>query len=246
MKKELNSFQLKCICIGLMIVGVCLQQAVYILNKDVLATEGQLSAVFTMIYNAGTMIYLAALPVASYLLIEAARKTSDRKRLFKRLLIAALIVEIPMDIATFGISDWKSWGLNQNYFFTLCISLVVLVVINSLGKKLKAGSMMHTLSTLLVYLLGAGLATLARAEMGSIGVLMAVILYLFYNNKMYSFLAAALLYLMFIRQFFPAFGVLFTWFYNGEQGKSDKVTRGVFYFAFPVVYFVLGIAAQLM
>ena len=246
MKKELNSFQLKCICIVLMIVGVCLQQAVYILNKDVLTAGGQLSGVFTLVYNAGYMLYLAAFPLASFLLIEAARKTSDRKRLFKRLLITALIVEIPMDIATFGISEWKSWGLNQNYFFTMCIALGVVMVINALGKKFKAGSMSQTLSTLFVYLLGAGLTILARTEMGSIGVLMVVILYLFYTNKMYSFLGVALLYLMFVKQFFPAFAVLFTWFYNGEQGRSDKVTRSVFYFAFPVVYVVLGIAAQML
>ena len=116
---------------------------------------------------------------------------------------------------------------------------------DALGKKFKAGSMNQTLSTLLVYLLGAGLAILARTEMGSIGVLMVVILYLFYTNKMYSFLGVALLYLMFIRQFFPAFAVLLTWFYNGEQGKNSKITRSVFYFAFPVVYFVLGLAAQM-
>ena len=246
MKKQLNSFQLKCICISLMIIGVCLQQVVYILNRDVIAAEGQLSAVFTLIYNTGYLIYLAAFPVASFLLVEAVRKTSDRKCLFKRLLVAAMMVEIPMDIATFGISKWKSWGLNQNYFFTMCIALGMLMAVDAIGKMFKTGSMGHTLATLLVYLSGAFVAILARTELSSIGVLMIVIIYLFRANKMFSFFAVALLYLMLIQQFFPAFAVLLTWFYNGEQGKNDKVTRGIFYFAFPVVYVVLGIVAQLL
>ena len=241
MKKELNSFQLKCICIGLMIVGVCLQQAVFMF-----ITEEQLPDGLALVYNFGYLLYLAAFPLASFLLTEAARKTSDRKRLLKRLLAAALIVEIPMDIATFGVSGWKNWGLNQNFFFTMCIGLAVLMAVDVLGKKFKAGSMGYTLSTLGIYLAGAILAVFAKTELGSIGMLMIVTVYLFYGNKMFSFLSMAVLYIMFVRQFFPAFSVLLTWFYNGEQGKNGKVSRGVFYFAFPVVYVVLGIAAQMM
>lgn len=251
MKKELNSFHLKCICIGLMIVGIYLQQLIYTLNEETILAGEQLSAGLTLTYNMGYLIYLAAFPLAAFLLVEAAKKTSDRKKLLLRLLVTALIVELPMDMATFGIFEWKNWGLNQNYFFTLCISLGVLMAVDAIGKKLTVGSMGNTISTLGVYLLGAFLSILLRTEQSSIGVLMVITLYLFYGNKMFSLVSVAALYLLFVRgttglEFVPAISILLTWLYNGEQGKTGKVARAVFYFAFPVAYCVLGILAKVL
>ena len=251
MKKELNSFHLKCICIGLMIVGIYLQQLIYTLNEETILAGEQLSAGLTLTYNMGYLIYLAAFPLAAFLLVEAAKKTSDRKKLLLRLFVTALIVEVPMDMATFGISEWKNWGLNQNYFFTLCIALGVLMAVDAIGKKLAVGSMGNTISTLGVYLLGAFLSILLRTEQSSIGVLMVITLYLFYGNKMFSLVSVAALYLLFVRgttglEFVPAISILLTWFYNGEQGKTGKVARAVFYLAFPVAYCVLGILAKVL
>jgi len=251
MKKSLTLFHLKCICIGLMIVGVYMQQLVYSLNEDVILAGEQLSAGLTLTYNIGYLIYLSAFPLAAFLLVEAAKKTSDRKKLLVRLLVSALIVEIPMDIATFGLSEWKNWGLNQNYFFTLCIGLGILMAVDAIGKKVAVGTMGNTISTLGVYLLGAFLSILARTEQSSIGVLMVVTLYLFYGNNMFSLVSVAALYLLFVRrttglEFVPALSVLFTWLYHGEQGKTGKLTRYLFYFAFPVAYCILGVVAKLL
>lgn len=251
MKKILNSFHLKCICIGFMILGVYMQQLIYTLNEEIILEGEQLSAGLTLTYNIGYLIYLAAFPLAAFLLVEAARNTGDRKKLLLRLLITGLIVEIPMDIATFGLSEWKSWGLNQNYFFTLCIALGVLMAVDAIGKKLAVGTMGNTVSTLGVYLLGAFLSILARTEQSSIGVLMVITLYLFYGNKMFSLISVAALYLFFVRrttglEFVPALSLLLTWLYNGEQGKRGKAVRFAGYFAFPVAYCVLGVLAKML
>ena len=226
-----------------------MQQLVYSLNEAVIVAGGQLSAGLTIIYNFGYLIYLSAFPLAAFLLVEAAKKTADRKKLLLRLFLTALLVEIPMDIATFGISEWKSWGLNQNYFFTLCIALGVLMAVDTIGEKLAVGTMGNTNSTLGVYLLGACLSILARTEQSSIGVLMVVTLYLFYSNRMFSLVSVAALYLLFVRkttglEFLPALSLLFTWLYHGEQGKTGRLTRALFYFAFPVAYCVLGILVK--
>lgn len=223
MKKGLNAFQLKCICIGMMIAGVYLHR----------------------------LIYLAAFPLAAFLLVVAYKQTLNRKHLLKRLLLSALLVEIPMDIATFGVSEWKNWGLNQNYFFTLSIALGVIMAVDSLGKKYAAGTMSNTLTTLGVYLLGALAAILGRTEQSSIGVLLAVTLYLFYGNKILSLVSVLSLYILFMNrttglEYVPALSVLFTWLYNGEQGKNGKAVRVVCYFAFPVAYCVLGILEKVL
>ncbi|MBR6642903.1 MAG: hypothetical protein IKL28_04480 [Lachnospiraceae bacterium] len=230
MKNMINSFHLKCICIGMMIVGVYMQQ---------------------WTYNPGYLMYLAAFPIAAFLLVEAVRKTSDRKKLMKRLLLAALVVEIPMDIATFGLKEWTKWGLNQNYFFTLYIGFGVLVVVEALNKKYQPGTMANTLSTLAVYLASVFLSVFCRTEQGSAGVLMVVTFSLFYGNKVFSFLSAAVLYVLFLPkitglEFLPALSVLLLWLYNGKPGKANKITRLVFYLAYPVAYCVLRMVAPFL
>lgn len=251
MKKIFNSFQLKCITVAMMIGGILLQQGIYLLNKETILDGGVLSGTQNLLYNIGYVVYLAAFPVAAFLLVEAVKKTSDRKKLALRLLITALVVEIPMDAATFGFGEWKNWGLNQNYFFTMLIGLGVIIAVEALAKRYAAGSMSNNLLTLGIYLLAAFVAILLRAEQGSVGVLTIICLYLFYGNKLFSLVSVAALYLLFMGkanglEYIPALSILFVWMYNGEQGKANRITRAVFYFTFPVVYCVLGIAAGLM
>ena len=92
MKKELNSFHLKCICIGLMILGIYMQQLIYSLHEEAILAGEQLPKALTLTYNMGYLIYLSAFPLAAFLLVEAAKKTADRKKLLLRLLATALIV----------------------------------------------------------------------------------------------------------------------------------------------------------
>ncbi len=251
MKKNLNSFQLKCITIVMMIVGIYLQQVIYLLNEELIAAGGTLSQAQRLLYNAGYVLYLAAFPLASFLLVEAARKTSDRKKLLLRLGITALVVEIPMDIATFGLNEWKSWGLNQNFFFTMVVGLCVIMAVDALAKRFAPGTFGNNLATLGVYLLAALVAILLRSEQGSVGVLTIICLQLFYGNRMFSLVAVAALYLLFMGEtggltYLPPLSILLVWMYNGEQGKTGKLLRTVFYMAFPVAYVLLGILAQII
>lgn len=251
MKKILNSFQLKCITVAFMIVGIYLQQIIFLLNKELISDGGTLSKSQTLLYNAGYVLYLAAFPLAAFLLVEAAKKTSDRKKLLLRLLITALVVEIPMDFATFGLSEWKSWGLNQNFFFTLVIGLCVLMAVDALAKKFAPGTLGNNLATLGVYLLAALAAILLKSEQGSVGVLTIICLYLFYGNRMFSLVSVAALYLLFMGgaggvAYLPPLSILLVWMYNGEQGKASRLTRIVFYAAFPIAYVILGVVAMMM
>lgn len=251
MKKGLNSFQLKCIALGMMICGIYVQQIVYKLNEELFAAGGDIPYSVSVPYYLGYLFYMAAFPLTAFLLVEAAKKTSDRKKLLLRLLLAAVIVEIPMDIAIYGLTMWKNWGYNQNYFFTLAIGLGVIMAVDALTKKYASGTMANNLLTLAVYLVAAFVAILARTEQSSIGVLMIVTLYLFYGNKMFSLVSVAALYLLFVKSssgldYLPALSVLLIWAYNGEQGKANKLTRLVFYGAFPVAYCVLGVIARFL
>lgn len=251
MKKGLNSFQLKCISMALMIGGFYLQQLMYLINEDLILGGGTMSQAHLLLYNIGYVIYLAAFPLVAFLLVEAAKKTSNRKKLLLRLLVMAVVTEILMDIANYGLAGWKNWGSEQNYFFTMVLGLCVIMAVEALSQKYAAGTMKNNLLTLVVYLAAALVAILARTEQGSVGVLTMITLYLFYGNKMFSLISVAALYLLFMGSsswmvYLPALSVLLIWIYNGEQGKANKVTRMVFYLAFPVAYCVLGVIARFL
>lgn len=223
MKNGINSFQLKLVTVLLMIVGITLQM---------------------LQYSIGYVIYLAGFPLASFLLVEAEKKTSDKKKLLLRLLLTAVLVEIPMDIVTFGLQDITKWGLNQNYYFTLCIGLATILAVERLSGKFEAGTMKNNLITLLVYLAAAFVAIFLRTEQSSIGVLLIVTMYLFYGNKLFMAVSTIALYMLFSKgiaglEYVPALGTLLIFAYHGEQGKANKITRAVFYLAFPVAYCVL-------
>jgi len=248
MKKGLNSFQLKCICISLMIVGMAMQTACSLYE---LAHPGQLPGGLYTLFYLGQVLYLAAFPLSAFLLVEAFRHTSDRKKLLLRLLVAAFLVELPMDMA-YNVRQVIWWGRNQNYFFTLVIGLLVLMAVENVIKKNGQGTLKSNLLTLLIYLAATMAAILLRTEQSSVGVLTIIALYLFYGSRMFSFVTVAVIYLFFTGstgrnvglEYLPVLGLLFLWLYNGEQGKATKGTRAVFYFAFPVAYCLMRSVAH--
>lgn len=251
MKKGINSFQLKCIAVGLMILGISMQMCCMAWVSAAPTEQTQLRNV---LFYIGQVVYLAAFPVSAFLLVEAFKHTSDKKKLLLRLLLAGVAVEIPMDIASYGLTQYKLWGQNQNYFFTLFLGALVLCAVEKIIAANGQGTMKTNLLTLLVYLAAAMAAILLRTEQSSVGVLIVIALYLFYGNKMFSFVTVAVIYVFFTRstgqnaglEYFPVLSMLFVWAYNGEKGKADKVTRRLFYFSFPVVYCIAGIILQLI
>ena len=248
MKKGINSFQLKCICIGLMITGMAMQTACSLYE---MLYPGHLSNGIYTVFYLGQVLYLAAFPLSAFLLVEAFKHTSDRKKLLLRLLGTALLVEIPMDLA-YNIKQVIWWGRNQNYFFTLTIGLLVLWSVETTMKKYGQGTLKTNLLTLLVYLAATATAILLRTEQSSVGVLTIVALYLFYGNRMFSFITVAAIYLFFTGstgrnvglEYLPVLSMLLLWMYNGEQGRATRVTRMVFYFAFPFAYCLMRSVAH--
>lgn len=251
MKKGINSFQLKCIAVILMILGMSIQ---FCCLGQVIVSPDRQTEQLNMLFYIGQVVYLAAFPVSAFLLVEAYKHTSDKKKLLLRLFLAGILVEIPMDIASYGLAQYKSWGQNQNYFFTLLLGGLVLCAVEKITTKNGQGTMKTNLLTLLVYLVAAMAAIFMRTEQSSVGILTIIALYLFYGNKTFSFVTVAVLYVFFTKstgqniglEYFPVLGLLFVWAYNGEQGKANNVTRAFTYFAFPAAYCAGGILLQLL
>ena len=50
----------------------------------------------TLLYNLGYFLYLGAFPIAAFLLVEGAKKTSNQTGFLRRLFFAGIVVELPI------------------------------------------------------------------------------------------------------------------------------------------------------
>lgn len=247
-KLSLNSFHLKCICLSMMIIGEVVRQLMYqfTVGSGITPLPWQ-----TLLYNLGYFLYLGAFPIAAFLLVEGAKKTSNQTSFLRRLFFAGIIVELPMDIAIHGFEDFDYLGYQQNYFFTLFLGLCVICFVEKLAKWLTAGSFFYNLITIVLYLIATVVAMLFQMEQGGLGVLVIFALYVFYGNKVISLISVTVLYVLFftgvgIFAVVPALSLFLLWLYEGEEGKKTMIHRLCFYFAYPIVFVIVGVCTRFL
>lgn len=247
MKKNMDAFSLKWFTVLLMSIGTIMGNVAVMQ----LETAAEVGGKAWSMYYIGFALYQMAFPLAAFLLVEGAAYTSDKKKFIKRLLLTALIVELPLDLTQKGLAGVKEWGMSQNYFFTLALGVLVIWLVELSAERFIAGSMKHNLLTLVIYLVAAFLAGFLHLEQGGVGILVIVALYLFRGNNFLSLLAVFALYLLFMGNYgllgvLPALSILFTWMYNGNEGPHSGRMRLILYAAYPVVCCVYGVISLLI
>lgn len=108
-----------------------------------------------------------AFPIYCFLIVEGYFHTRDVKKYMGRLLVFALLSELPFDLAAAGrLVD----GTHQNVFFTLALGLACVAVVDTAKKRWQKG---------IGFVVFALLALLLRADYGIGGLLMILCFYLF-------------------------------------------------------------------
>ena len=179
-----------------------------------------------------------AFPIFAFLVVEGARHTSDIKRYALRMLVFAIIAEIPFDFAHIkNLSDLKDFSFlnisSQNVFFTLFLGVLMLWA-------LKYVSANPVLSPVAVFL-PALLAHFFNSDYKACGI---VVIFGFYIMGMAP-LAGGLI-ISFVLAFgfeshIEAWGILAfipILLYNGKRGHQIKY---LFYGIYPVQYLLYGI-----
>lgn len=160
-----------------------------------------------------------AFPIFCFSIVEGFQKTHDAKAYFKRLVLFALISEIPFDLAFRG--TWFDLGY-QNVFWTLAFGLALLILYEDHEIAVwKRGIGMF---------LCAFLPGILHTDYSYYGILVIFFMYLLREKPLLMCLAGyAVLMIQTTLEVWAAFGFLLILFYNGQRGKGKKFFFYSFY-----------------
>lgn len=234
--KGLTSFALKIIALLFVMVGTAstalLQPRLGDLNA---ADMGSLTgAILT------DAVSWCAVPIYAWLLVNGFRHTHSAGWYLGRLAVLAVVSEVPYDLATsHRVFDMGS----QNPVWGLCITLVVLIVLNAFQGRHDVASwgiriLVFIAALMWIFMFNVGLR-LGLVNEGLLTLAFALVFWLLpaRENTM-MFTAGALGALSFI---LPALGVMLLHWRSGREGYPAPWVRWVFYVLYPLHLLVFGL-----
>lgn len=203
-----------------------------------------------------------AYPVFAYLLAMGFDKTSGRTRYFIRLLLFALLAEIPYNYFMTG----KFFDLTvQNGMLTLCLGYIVLVIITYVYKKTDN----LIISAVVCYFAGYGAYMITRDygfQFYSFGVMIIIVFYVSLHVKYSRLLQLAFVTFLvfyvtsetfisiiighyqysFPYRAFAYFALIIIWLCNGRRGPNSLPLKVSLYFFYPVALAAAAIAEKFL
>lgn len=202
-----------------------------------------------------TCVGRIAFPIFAFMAVEGYFHTHNLKKYLLRMLIFAVISEVPFDLMYGG--TWF-YPVHQNVIWTLMMGLVGIHLMETVRKK--NSTFVYILVSAIVVILGGLLGTLSMVDYYGIGVLTVFIFYFFRGRKWWCLLGQMLtLYwvnaellggLMYpIRLFGMEFelcqqglallALLPIWLYRGRQGYHSKPFQYFCYAFYPIHMLVI-------
>ncbi|MDR3207030.1 MAG: conjugal transfer protein TraX [Oscillospiraceae bacterium] len=194
-----------------------------------------------------------SMPIFCFLIAEGYYHTRSVGRYIGRLILLAVVAELPYDRVFSGGQSWFNI-VDQNVLFTLALGLLAIHMCDAFLLRGARGS------ALLSVMLCAGLAQFMRAGYGMFGVLFIFVFYCFRDRparKAAAFLGLCLTFGLFE---YLAEGVDLYWavvlagaaaailpilFFNGQRGRGGKLAQSVFYLFYPVHLALLALFAPI-
>ena len=208
-----------------------------------------------------TCIGRISFPMFAFMIVEGYFHTSNLKNYVKRLLIFALISEIPFNLAM-GSSVF--YPIHQNVLWSFLISIGLIhwnEKAKATGKKWKQVAV-GCVTIILGYILG----LLTMVDFYHAGILMVLVFYFFRQKKWWSYIGQTVC-LWYIntellggygyeiqlfgethflqRQAFAMLALIPIWLYRGKQGYHSKLFQYICYGFYPIHLLVLGMIKML-
>lgn len=204
-----------------------------------------------------TCVGRLAFPIFAFMAVEGYFHTHSFKKYAQRMLIFALLSEIPFDLMYGG--TWF-YPVHQNVIWTLLIGLLGIRAMEAVREKGK--TWLYLLTCVAVTVLGFALGTLGMVDYYDMGVLTVFVFYFLRGREWWKlFGQIAALYWINVSliggQIFPIelFGLEFEvceqglallalvpiWLYRGRQGHHSKAFQYACYAFYPVHMLILGL-----
>lgn len=162
-----------------------------------------------------------AFPIFAFLLVEGFFNTKSVSKYALRLLVFALISEVPFDIAFTGkILEFT----HQNVMFTLLLGLIVVYLCEKYKKWFHR---------ILVGIIGMAIAYFLKVDYTFVGIFMIFAFYLLRKRILQSIIAQGLINLVVVGgvQMYAVFAMLPISFFNGKVGRLKM--KMFFYIFYP-------------
>lgn len=170
-------------------------------------------------------------PLFAFLLTEGFCHTSNLKRYYQRLIVFAVLSQIPFMLFRTLVGEWRM----LNILFTLLLGLMAITFLEKCNKKYY--------KSIPIILVITFLGKLLRVDYGWYGVACVVVFYGFRKNGFLRVVAFALLNLIYyanrlymadtmknvILYAFATFPAILILFYNGKLGHKTKYAYYLFY-----------------
>lgn len=189
-----------------------------------------------------------AFPIFAYQIAEGYIRTSNIKKYLLRMLIFAVISEVPFNLM---MSGSVIYPFDQNVLFTFLIALLAITLIEHIRKnnpRVRAG-ILEALTILAAFILGYVL----MVDYYGAGVLTVIAFYIFHKGRFAWVGQLVCMYVincvMLAGQFIPLtigsldleiplqgiamLSLIPIWLYNGERGPHNKVIQYSFYAFYP-------------
>ena len=198
-----------------------------------------------------TMIGRLAFPIFAFQIVEGFYETHDRKKYLQRLLVFALISEIPFNLMMGG--SWF-YPLHQNVMFTFLLALLLM----SWMEKYRGCTWKFILVSVCSFLLANVLGLLTFVDYYHYGVMMVLLFYwtrgvkfgwiiqllgmLYINDAMAGLVVTVNLFgqsFELAEQMLAVLALIPIWMYNGRQGYHSKPLQYACYAFYPVHMLIL-------
>ena len=194
-----------------------------------------------------------AFPIFAFQLCEGYRHTSDYRRYRRRLLVFALLSEIPFNLFYAGSVIFP---FHQNVLFTLLLGLLAIRQADRLRRE--EGIKKKSLRCLALLLIFAG-GVVLFPDYGLMGVMTVLCFFVFRDHRLFQLAAMAVLNIFAFKgqtipvslgalafdfpiQGFALLALPLIWLYNGEKGRGGKGLRLFWYIFYPLhmlaLYFI--------
>lgn len=188
-----------------------------------------------------------AFPIFAFLIVEGFFNTRNVIKYAARLLIFALVSEVPYDMAIFNKKvDIK----HQNVYFTLLIGLISIMIADRIRMVLKIKKVKKPVEIIICYMIAVfyGLvALLLNTDYSFFGVLIIFTFYYLHDDKRRCyFLNFVFILCCGMIEIFSFPDVMLFGLYNGKHGKGldNRFIRICFYTFYPLHLFILWVVRK--